>query len=141
MRLPLFPQAVLLATALLAGCAPKVLSPKPPKGVPATATWVDGAGGGSWVDCHKLAGELPQFDCSIYSARGGSIYARGVFAADFDPSKSPLHFTAYDGGGRITISDTTHLRAEGPVDFPSGDGHGHVLKYSVGTPAGRDSTY
>lgn len=77
----------------------------------------------------------------MFSARSGLLYAKGIFAPDFDPTKIPVQLTTYDGGGRITISDTTHLRAEGYVDFPTGDGHGHVLKYSVGAPAGRDSTY
>lgn len=141
MRSAGLPYAVLLVPAILAGCAPKVLTPKRPAGVPAAATWVDGADGGKWVDCHKLAGDSPRFECSLFIMRTGALYAKGDFAPDFDPSRIPLRFTLYDGGGRITLSDTTHLRAEGFMDFPSGDGHGHLQRYSAGAPVGRDSTY
>jgi hypothetical protein len=133
--------AVLLIPALLASCAPKLLTRKRPGGVPASATWVDGADGGTWIDCHKIAGDAPRFDCAIFNVRTGAPYAKGVFAPDFDPNGIPLHFTVYDGGGRITLSDTTHFRADGVVDFPTGDGHGHAMKYRFGDPVGRDSTY
>lgn len=141
MRPPRLSGIMLLLSVLLVQCAPKVATPKRPTGVPETATRVDGANGGAWIDCHPVAGDLPQFECSIFGARSGSLYAKGIFAPDFDPTKIPVTMTTYDGGGRITISDTTHLRAEGYVDFPTGDGHGRLLKYSVGTPAGRDSLY
>jgi hypothetical protein len=141
MRPPRLSGVLLLLPVMLVNCAPKVATPDRPKGVPASATRVDGAGGGSWIDCHAVPADLPQFECTVYSARTGSLYAKGIFAPDFDPTKIPVQLATYDGGGRITISDTTHLRAEGYVDFPTGDGHGHVLKYSVGAPAGRDSIY
>lgn len=141
MRVSTLACAVLLVPGVLASCAPKVLTPKRPPGVPAAALWADGTDGGKWVDCHKVPGASPRFDCTLFVMRSGALYAKGVFVPDFDPARVPLRFSAYDGGGTITLSDTTHLRAEGLLDFPSGDGHGRVLRFRAGAPAGRDSTY
>ena len=130
-----------LAIALIAGCAPKMLTPKRPPKVPAAATWVAGADGGAWVDCHSVAGASHRFDCIVYNDRTGAPHAKGAFVPDFDPGRIPLQFHSYDGGGRLTLSDTTHFLAVGFVDFPSGDGHGHKMKYNSGEPVGPDSTY
>jgi hypothetical protein len=47
----------------------------------------------------------------------------------------------YDAQGRITMSDTTALEANGIVDFPYGNGHGERVEFQLGERVGSPVTY
>jgi len=139
MRLSLLSCAMPLL--LFSACAPRTATPNRPTGIPKTASWAEGPSGGAWIDCTRLATDSLRLDCSIFQEGTGVLHARGTFTPNFALGKLPLTYQSYDGGGRITISDTTRLQANGFVDFPSGGGHGTKSGYRSGEPVGPDSTY
>ncbi len=131
---------LLLVGTFLIACSRSVGPPPRLPGVPAAAVWAGGVDGGNWFDCHQLAGSELSFECAIYNDQTGTLYARGRFL----PSQRPpadLTFTAYDGSGRIAMSDTSWLMAQDTVDFPFGDGHGKRSVFSSGKEVGPEIQY
>lgn len=134
------PRLYLLAAALLGSCGRWASPPKRPEAVPLTAAWAKAPTGGAWIDCHKLAGDSPRFECAIFNDDTGGLYSQGVFRPDFDPNRIELRYRSYDGGGGIDLSDTTHMWADS-VNFPSADGHGKIGRFRFGDRIGEDSSY
>ena len=105
---------LLLLIAIACSPAP----PARPENVPDQAQWTRGVNGRVWVDCDKLAGDQPRYECSIFEHETGTLRARGNFAPNFDPTLIDVALRSYDGAGILKISDTTELRAVDTVDFP-----------------------
>jgi hypothetical protein len=125
----------------LCGLACSPSRPTPPARVPTQAQWARGVDGGVWVDCHKLAGTQPKYECSIFDPKTGALQARGNFAPNFDPRFIDVTVRSYDGAGVLRVSDTTSLRATDTVDFPVGSGHGKKAVFRYGQQLGEEISY
>lgn len=112
-----------------------------PPGVPLGAAWLPGPDGGLRLECLKLAGDRPKYECSAYHSTTGRPYSVGEYHPDYDPNRFTFLPRSYDGLGLITLSDTTHMRAQGVVIFPRDSLHGKRVHFQFGKATTIDSAY
>lgn len=115
--------------------------PKRHPAVPLSATWTGGIDGGEWVDCHKLAGDSPRFECTAYNDYTGAPYSVGTYLPNFDVNRIPVVPRAYDAQGLIAIDDSSQLRAHGVVTFPFDSGHGKRQVFEYGKAVGNEESH